>query len=160
MSERARAFTLIELLVIVVVIGILAAVAIPKFTNARAMSAASSAATQLRTFENALERHAASNGSYPLGHYDWKTSSPGLQAILNTDLFSKPTPVGGHYGYVGPDAGRARLTILPFSGGFVEEGRVTPDAQGLAEIDAILDDGVATTGRFRVTNNWSIYFLQ
>jgi prepilin-type N-terminal cleavage/methylation domain-containing protein len=156
-----RAFTLIEVLVVVVVLGIIAAVAIPKFAAARSTSAAAAAAEQLKIFERALENYYARNGHYPHGHWDWKRGSDEIRAIFGTDLFSKETPVGGHYGYVGPDqGGQTRLTILPFSGVFDEVNRVRPDNEALAEVDALLDDGNTAAGRFRVYPNWTIYWLK
>ena len=54
--RRSRAgFTLIELLIVVVIIGILAAITIPKFKNTKAKAAASSLKTDLRNLTTAQE---------------------------------------------------------------------------------------------------------
>ena len=66
MTRRTRTgFTLIEILIVVVILGILAAVVIPQFTNAADDASVSSARTQLQTMRSQIELYRAQNGSYP-----------------------------------------------------------------------------------------------
>ncbi len=57
-------FTLIELLIVVVIIGILAAIAIPKFQNTKGKANAAALKTDLRNLSTAEEAYFFENASY------------------------------------------------------------------------------------------------
>ena len=54
-NTTRKGFTLIELLIVVVIIGILAAIAIPKFANTKDKAKIASMKTDLRNFMSAQE---------------------------------------------------------------------------------------------------------
>ena len=63
--KRANGFTLIELLIVVAVIGILAAIAIPQFSNYRVKSYNSAALSDIRNANVALEVYHFEHLAYP-----------------------------------------------------------------------------------------------
>lgn len=64
MSKRTDGFTLIELLIVVVIIGILAAIAIPKFGSARDRAFISAAKADLRNLASQEEVYYNDNYTY------------------------------------------------------------------------------------------------
>lgn len=64
-EERDGGFTLIELLVVIIIIGILAAIAIPVFLNQRKKATESSMKSDLRTAANEMETVYTDTNVYP-----------------------------------------------------------------------------------------------
>jgi len=64
LDEKDQGFTLIELLVVIIIIGILAAIAIPVFLNQRQKAAEASMKSDLRTVAEELETVYTDNQAY------------------------------------------------------------------------------------------------
>lgn len=66
LEKRDEGFTLIELLVVVIIIGILAAIAIPVFLNQRERAWAGTVESDLRNAAIQMETYFTQNDTYPL----------------------------------------------------------------------------------------------
>lgn len=104
-SARHRgAFTLIELLIVVAIIGILAAIAVPNFLNARIRAKIAGTQSDLRTFVNAMQQYHMDNNSYhlhsggPLQQRPLTTPVPYLNAFLY-DRFQRREQLPGMLAY-------------------------------------------------------------
>ena len=115
-KQVARGFTLVEILIVVVILGILAAIVIPQFTNASESAKSSSLSSQLQTIRSQLELFQVQhNGNYPdlsvasaidadTNTWNPLTYSPALAGVRCTNRICRPTrPKGRAIGHaVGP----------------------------------------------------------
>ncbi len=67
MRQEEKGFTLVELMVVVVIIGVLAAVAIPQFSGIITNSKVKADVATGKTIKDALDRYYTDHGSYPTG---------------------------------------------------------------------------------------------
>ena len=81
-----RGFTLIELLLVLVILGVLAAIVVPKFSGRTEQARETAAKSQISSFGTALDAFEVDTGSYPKG-------KNGLQ-----DLISQPREANGWKG--------------------------------------------------------------
>ena len=65
--KSASGFTLVELLLVLVILGILAAIVIPKFSGRTEQAKEQAAVTQISNFKTALDGFEVDNGYYPKG---------------------------------------------------------------------------------------------
>ncbi len=81
-----RAFTLIEILIVVVILGILAAIVIPQFTDASQQAMESSVVTQLQTIRSQIELH---DVQWPMRRFDplLDALGPWGQLVIGDPLF-------------------------------------------------------------------------
>ena len=78
-----KAFTLIELLVVVLIIGILAAVAIPQYEKAVEKARAAEAMVLLKAIADANQRYYLANGEYTWSLADLDVEIPGKNVKVN-----------------------------------------------------------------------------
>jgi len=80
-------FTLIELLVVVIIIGILAAIAIPTFLNQRKKGWESAVKSDLRNYAIIMETHLTETGAY-------NATTPALPAAVESEGVTVSVPAG------------------------------------------------------------------
>lgn len=99
--KRVKGFTLIELMIVVAIVGILAAIAYPSYTEQVRKSRRADATGALLGFANAMERHATVGGSYCDAGGTGGASSCG-DATNDTgtpSIYSGQSPVDGGTAY-------------------------------------------------------------
>jgi type IV pilus assembly protein PilA len=99
MTNR-KGFTLIELLIVVVIIGILAAIAIPKFANTKEKAVVAGMKSDLRNLVTAQEAFFADNKTYATAIAATQANTPGPAcggsvAFVQTAGNLAPTIAGG-----------------------------------------------------------------
>ena len=101
--KSQKGFTLVELLVVIAIIGVLAAIAVPKFTGATDEAKVAKIKADMRTIGSAIALYQAKNNG----------TNPTDLAILVTDkyLASEPKDPDGTSYYYSPSVGVASFTF-------------------------------------------------
>jgi len=91
MKTNKKGFTLIELLIVVVIIGILAAIAIPKFANTKDKAYVAAMKSDLRNLATYEEQYAAdNNGSYFSGDGTAQGFTPSQNVTVTATVVAGP----------------------------------------------------------------------
>ena len=120
-------------MIVVVIIGLLAAMAIPAFQRSRQRSQAARLTNDFRQFDSAFQRYLMENGTPPpagaLG-----VVPTGMAGYL-PEAYTQASPLGGGYIWSGPSSN------IVLSGSNADDAIMTL-------VDKALDDGDLTTGDF------------
>ncbi|HZU77406.1 MAG TPA: type II secretion system protein [Dehalococcoidia bacterium] len=101
-AESEKGFTLIELLVVILIIGILAAIAIPAFLNQRAKAYDASAKSNVKTAQIAEETYSTDNNGTYVADTTSNASGPldKIEPTLNNSPYVTASTIsGGTAGY-------------------------------------------------------------
>jgi prepilin-type N-terminal cleavage/methylation domain-containing protein len=138
-ARSQRGFTLVEIMIVVVIIGLLAALAIPAFQRIQRASQNSRVVNDFRIFAQAFETYATEKGDWP-ANVGAGVVPAGMAGTFKTDTWQQATVIGGRWNWDKGNSGiAAGISISSFT---------CTDAQ-LTEIDTKIDDGNLNTGLFR-----------
>jgi type IV pilus assembly protein PilA len=135
----------VEIMIVVVIIGLLAALAIPAFQRVQRASQNARAINDFRVFSQAFEIYNSQNGAWP--NNAGPGAIPASPVAMNGDFkaasWQATTVIGGRWNWDNylASGGNAGICISTYT---------CTDAQ-LEEIDAKIDDGDLTTGNFLKT---------
>lgn len=146
-----RGFTLVEIMVVVVIIGFLAAMAIPAFQRVQRASKTARIVNDFRVFSQAFEIYNSQNGGWPPNASAGAVPA-GMSGDFRVNVWQNPTIIGGSWNWDNNVSGLvAAISIQNF----------TADDSQLTAIDAKLDDGDLTTGNVqKVGSNRLSFILQ
>ncbi len=150
--RKIGGFTLVEIMIVVVIVGLLAAMAIPAFKKVRINSYASRIANDFRIFSAGFETHALEVGNWPSDGMG-NSLPPTAQPYFENTSWYQPAPNGGYW-----DWEVGRFGVVAAVG--LSQGDGTMDIEIFMKVDAILDDGNLGTGQFIRTGNRYAYILE
>jgi prepilin-type N-terminal cleavage/methylation domain-containing protein len=103
-GRKATGFTLVEIMIVVLIIGILLAIAIPNFVSARASSRAKACVSNLTKIDGATQQYLMDNQT---------STYPSISQLIPTYLTATPVcPAGGSYsGEQAPGSGSVSPTL-------------------------------------------------
>ena len=115
MKEKDQGFTLIELLVVIIIIGILAAIAIPVFLNQRKKGVDASLKSDLKNAATNIETYLVDNPSAAVpGEIVTGTGAPtSVTATTNPVVLADMKVSNGNVVQVKPSATQARTASMP-----------------------------------------------
>jgi general secretion pathway protein G len=136
-----RGFTLLELMVVVVIIGIIAALVVPKVMSRPDEARATAARQDIASLMQALKLYRLDNHRYP-------TTEQGLQALVTRPASAPPAPNWKAGGYVD------RLPNDPWGNPYQY---LNPGVRGELDVSSMAADGApGGEGNDADIGNWSL----
>ena len=142
-SGNERGFTLIELMVVIVILGILAGLIIPRIMGRPDEARAAKARMQIESLETALKLYKLDNGNYP-------TTEQGLQALVQAPAAGGLAKNWRQGGYLE----KGKVPKDPWDSDFVY---ISPGVHGDFDLSCLgADSEAGGEGKNKDINNWEV----
>ena len=151
-TQSRSAFTLVEILIVVVILGILAAIVVPKFAGAAQDAQIGAFVTSIKAYADTCEYYNIKEGQYP-GDGSSGVVPAGLESYLDVDEFESGTPLGGVWDTEFFDSGVSAAIGVHFNGGD------DPGDAVMLIVDEIFDNGDLSTGSFQKLAATRYYYI-
>jgi general secretion pathway protein G len=136
-----RGFTLIELMVVIIILGVLAGLIIPRIMGRPDEARQAKARMQIESLETALKLYKLDNGSYP-------TTEQGMQALVEQPTAGTPAKNWRQGGYLE----KGKVPKDPWGNDFVY---ISPGNHGEYDLSCLGADGEpGGEGKNKDINSW------
>ena len=146
--QGIKAFTLLEIGVATLLIGLLAAVAVPQLKKSIVAARSKAVTNDLRAFTQAFQAYLREKGDWPPGQAAAGEIPPGMAGYLRQSNWEKITPIGGYYRWEKNQKHNDRTVRAAIVISSKGRARVTANRFQLEAIDRRCDDGNLATGSF------------
>jgi len=139
----------VEIMIVVVIIGLLAAIAIPAFQRVRKNAQSAHFASDMRTFSQQLEIFIFESGEFPEDSSSGQIPS-GFEEYIRASDWNAGPMIGGVYD--------VEFDSYGVTSAVGAHGYTIPDTD-LTEFDRKFDDGDLSTGYFRQLDSDRYYYV-
>lgn len=147
-------FALVEILIVVVILGILAAAVVPKFSEASTQSRQAVFVTDIKSFVTAAWFYMNKEGGYLEDCISGQCPS-GWDAYVDENKWTNSTSIGGLWDIEQNDSDITSGLGVHYYGDYDDN----PGDDYMAEIDAMLDDGNLSTGGFQKLGDDRYFYI-
>lgn len=148
-NSNKKGFTLIEIMIVVLIIGLLAAMALPVFKKIASNSKTGVFAADIKMLSRAMEEYTLAEGLYP-PDTSTGTYQAEFEGYISAAFYEKTTSLGGNWDTEYNDNG------ITSGVGVVDP---TVEVQELQKVDKMIDDGNLSSGRFRSLGSGRYYWV-
>ena len=139
---------MLELVIVIVIIGVIAAIAIPRMSSASQHSKFASTRATFTTFQKAMLLYQATYAAYPAAIPAGSPPAAVCDFISEPD-WRTPAPLGGKWVWINTGLGLTGIGIAS----------PTADAATLTAFDQRFDDGSLTSGTFQLVGTSYVMIL-